>query len=197
MKIGILTQPLQANYGGLLQNYALQQVLLRAGHEVETIDWTPSYKSLRYRLYRIKWTILSFLFPKKFPKLKYQPTDDEKKVIQQHTNHFISTYIHHTKTIMFKDGFRHQAKVGKYDAYVVGSDQCWRPCYNAFLSSMFLDFAKDEKVKRIAYAASFGTDQWEFTQEMTSICTPLAQKFNFVSVREYSGIKLCKEHLGV
>ena len=97
MKIGILTQPLQANYGGLLQNYALQQVLLRAGHEVETIDWTPSNKSLRYRLYRIKWTILSFLFPKKFPKLKYQPTDDEKKVIQQHTNHFISTYIHHTK----------------------------------------------------------------------------------------------------
>lgn len=197
MKIGILTQPLQANYGGLLQNYALQQVLLRAGHEVETIDWTPSYKSLRYRLYRIKWTILSFLFPKKFPKLKYQPTDDEKKVIQQHTNHFISTYIHHTKTIMFKDGFRHQAKVGKYDAYVVGSDQCWRPCYNAFLSSMFLDFAKDEKVKRIAYAASFGTDQWEFTQEETLICSPLAQKFDFVSVREDSGVNLCKDHLGV
>ena len=197
MKIGILTQPLQANYGGLLQNYALQQVLLRAGHEVETIDWTPSYKSLRYRLYRIKWTILSFLFPKKFPKLKYQPTDDEKKVIQQHTNHFISTYIHHTKTIMFKDGFRHQAKVGKYDAYVVGSDQCWRPRYNAFLTSMFLDFAKDEKVKRIAYAASFGTDQWEFTQEETLICSPLAQKFDFVSVREDSGVNLCKDHLGV
>ena len=62
MKIGILTQPLHANYGGLLQNYALQQVLLRAGHEVETIDWTPSYKSLRYRLYRIKWTILIYHF---------------------------------------------------------------------------------------------------------------------------------------
>lgn len=39
MKIGILTQPLHANYGGLLQNYALQQTLIRAGHEVETIDW--------------------------------------------------------------------------------------------------------------------------------------------------------------
>lgn len=145
MKIGILTQPLQANYGGLLQNYALQQVLLRAGHEVETIDWTPSNKSLRSRLYRIKWTILPFLFPKKYPKLRYQPTDEERKVIQQHTNHFISTYIHHTKTIMCRDGFSHQAKVGKYDAYVVGSDQCWRPCYNAFLSSMFLNFTKDEK----------------------------------------------------
>lgn len=197
MKIGILTQPLHANYGGLLQNYALQQVLLRAGHEVETIDWSPSNKSLRSRLYRIKWTILPFLFPKKYPKLRYQPTDEERKVIQQHTNHFISTYIHHTKTIMCRDGFSHQAKVGKYDAYVVGSDQCWRPCYNAFLSSMFLIFAKDEKAKRIAYAASFGTDQWEFTQEMTSICSPLAQKFDFVSVREDSGVKLCKEHLGV
>lgn len=197
MKIGILTQSLQANYGGLLQNYALQQVLLRAGHEVETIDWTPSNKSLRYRLYRIKCTILSFLFPKKYLKLRYQPTDEEKKVIQQHTNHFISTYIHHTKTIMFKDGFSRQAKVGKYDAYVVGSDQVWRPRYNAFLTSMFLDFAKEEKPKRIAYAASFGTDQWEFTQEMTSICAPLAQKFDFVSVREDSGVKLCKEHLGV
>ena len=197
MKIGILTQPLHANYGGILQNYALQQVLLRAGHEVETIDWTPSYKSLRYRLYRIKWTILSFLFPKKFPKLKYQPTDDEKKVIQQHTNHFISTYIHHTKTIMFKDGFRHQAKVGKYDAYVVGSDQCWRPCYNTFLKSMFLDFVKDKQVKRIAYAASFGTDKWEFTPQQTRGCKALAQQFNLVTVREDSGVKLCKEHLGV
>ena len=197
MRIGILTQPLQANYGGLLQNYALQQVLLRAGHEVETIDWTPSNKSLRSRLYRIKWTILPFLYPKKYPKLRYQPTAEERKVIQQHTNHFISTYIHHTKTITFNGGFRRQAKVGNYDAYVVGSDQCWRPRYNAFLTSMFLDFVKEEKPKRIAYAASFGTDQWEFTQEMTSICAPLAQKFDFVSVREDSGVKLCKDHLGV
>ena len=197
MKIGILTQPLQANYGGLLQNYALQQVLLRAGHEVETIDWTPSNKSLRSKLYRIKWTILSFLFPKKYPKLRYQPKDEERKVIQQHTNHFISTYIHHTKTIMFKDGFRHQAKVGKYDAYVVGSDQCWRPCYNTFLKSMFLDFVKDKQVKRIAYAASFGTDKWEFTPQQTRGCKALAQQFNLVTVREDSGVKLCKEHLGV
>ena len=39
MKIGILTQALQSNYGGIVQNYALQQVLIGAGHKVETIDW--------------------------------------------------------------------------------------------------------------------------------------------------------------
>lgn len=197
MKIGILTQPLHANYGGLLQNYALQQVLLRAGHEVETIDWTPSNKSLRNRLSRIKWALLSTLFRNKFQKPRYQPTDKEKRIIQQHTNQFIDSYIHRTKIISSIDGFSYQAKIGKYDAYVVGSDQCWRPRYNAFLSAMFLDFVKEEKAKRIAYAASFGTDQWEYSPEMTAICASLAQKFDFVSVREDSGVRLCKDYLGV
>ena len=198
MKIGILTQPLQANYGGLLQNYALQQVLLQAGHEVETIDWFyPLYKSWRVKLFKTKYALLKVLFPQKYPKLRYQPTEEERKVIQRNTNHFISTYINHTEKVRSKEGFITKAKEGNYDAYVVGSDQCWRPRYNAFLSSMFLDFAKEEKPKRIAYAASFGTDQWEFTEEMTSICAPLAQRFDFVSVREDSGVKLCKEHLGV
>ena len=116
MKIGILTQPLHANYGGLLQNYALQQVLIRAGHEVETIDWQPNNKTLRSQLYRIKWAILSVLCPKKYPKLRYQPNEKEQRVIRQHTNHFISTYIHHTPTILSKGGFSKQAKNGKYYA---------------------------------------------------------------------------------
>ena len=33
MRIGILTQPLRTNYGGLLQAFALQTVLTRLGHE--------------------------------------------------------------------------------------------------------------------------------------------------------------------
>ena len=60
MKISILTQPLQTNYGGLLQNYALQQTLIREGHNVDTIDWSLPNKSLHYKLYRIKWNILFF-----------------------------------------------------------------------------------------------------------------------------------------
>ena len=198
MKIGIITQPLQANYGGLLQNYALQQVLLRAGHELETIDWFyPSYHSLRERLYRIKRAMLSVFFPEKYPKLRYKITEEERKVIQRNTNHFISTYINHTEKVRTKEGFITKAKEGDYEVYVVGSDQCWRPKYNPFLASMFLDFAKDDKVKRIAYAASYGTDQWELTPKQTEICAPLAQQFDFVSVREDSGVKLCKDHLGV
>lgn len=39
MKIGIITQPLHTNYGGLLQNYALQQV------DVITLDQIEHYRS--------------------------------------------------------------------------------------------------------------------------------------------------------
>ena len=38
MKIGILTHPLRTNYGGVLQNYALQKTLSNLGHDVLTID---------------------------------------------------------------------------------------------------------------------------------------------------------------
>ncbi len=196
MKIGILTQPLHSNYGGLLQNYALQQTLIRLGHEVETIDWEGG-SGLHETLYRIKIRVLHTLFPNKYPQLKYRPNKKERAIIQRNTHHFINTYINHTEAMHSYEEFVKQASKGKYDAYVVGSDQCWRPCYNAFLPSMFLDFVQDKQVKRIAYAASFGTDKWEFTPQQTAVCVPLAKKFDMVSVREDSGVKLCKEHLGV
>lgn len=196
MKIGILTQPLHANYGGILQNYALQQVLKQMGHEVWTIDWGNG-SGLRETLYRMKVRVLHTLLPYKFPPLRYKPNDKERAIIQRNTNHFINTYINHTEVVHSYEGFGSQAEKGKYDVYVVGSDQCWRPCYNAFLSSMFLDFVHDKQVKRIAYAASFGTDKWEFTPQQTAVCAPLAKKFDIVTVREDSGVKLCKQHLDV
>lgn len=196
MKIGILTQPLQANYGGLLQNYALQQTLVRAGHEVETIDWGGG-SGLRAMLYRMKVRVLHAFLPNRFSPLKYKPNNNEQAIIQRNTNHFINTYINHTEAIHSYDGFVRQAAKGGYDAYVVGSDQCWRPCYNAFLPSMFLDFVQDKQVKRIAYAASFGTDKWEFSPQQTAVCASLAQKFDLVTVREDSGVTLCKDYLGV
>lgn len=196
MKIGILTQPLHANYGGLLQNYALQQTLIHAGHEVETIDWGAP-KSLRVRLYRLKMQFIATWLPEKYPVVKYQPSKKELSIIWQNTNHFIRTYIKHTAPLHSFKEFKTHADNGQYGAYVVGSDQCWRPCYNSFLTSMFLDFTVGQNVKRLSYAASFGTDKWEFTPEQTAVCLPLAQRFDLVTVREDSGVKLCKEHLGV
>ena len=64
MKIGILTQPLHNNYGGLLQNYALQQVLKGMGHEVKTIDHGAKTVSKIHKLLydiKINYCILFFI----------------------------------------------------------------------------------------------------------------------------------------
>jgi len=66
-----------------------------------------------------------------------------------------------------------------------------------YLGNMFLDFWPDFSGKRIAYAASFGGSEWIYTEEQEKTCGNLAKKFNAISVREASGVQLCKEHFGV
>jgi Polysaccharide pyruvyl transferase. len=84
-----------------------------------------------------------------------------------------------------------------FDAIIVGSDQIWRPCLNENIENSYLAFATNWNIKRVAYATSFGTNEWEYTKEETSLCRYLVSLFNDVSVREDSGIELCKEYLGV
>lgn len=50
MKIGILTLPLHANYGGILQAYALQTVLERMGHEPVHFNKSQKIPLIRARL---------------------------------------------------------------------------------------------------------------------------------------------------
>ena len=200
MKIGILTQPLHKNYGGLLQNYALQQVLKRMGYEVETIDHGSMSVPCIYRLFlSIKAYFLHILFPSRYKKQRYTPNMKEVAIIRQNTDYFINKYISRSKVLHSSKEFDDISKTNKYDAYVVGSDQCWRPMYNgSFLLEMFLNFAEHQaRVKRIAYAASFGTIEWEFSREMTMICSKLAKKFDLITVREASGVELCRKYLGV
>lgn len=198
MKIGILTQPLHNNYGGLLQNFALQQALLQLGIEPVTIDHTSRklewWKDLLYKCYYYIWLLLH---PSQIKNQKYQPSDKENEIISRNTSGFIKRYIRKTKTFRNDRDLLKIIEEEHFDGYVVGSDQCWRPTYSGgFLKEMFLCFA-DDNVKRVAYAASFGTDQWEFTPEMTAVCAKLAKKFDLITVREKSGVDLCKAYLGV
>lgn len=198
MKIGILTQPLHTNYGGLLQNYALQQILIRLGHYPITLDQKcKSYPKWYIFLGRIKGWIV-YLCKRQNNKPRYTLNEEEDRIIRKHTIAFIDKYIRHSKKCAGSDDFKTVAKTLGIESYVVGSDQCWRPCYNMYLKDMFLDFCKDMDVKkRVAYAASFGSNMWEFTTAQTAVCSELAQYFDTITVREYSGVKFCKQYLGV
>lgn len=189
MRIGIITQPLYANYGGVLQNWALQQVLIKLGHEPITIDYLPTRSIKSFILSTIKSLILWFipLRRRKFLQRKYK-----RKYLFEG---FIARHIKKTEVCyQYSMNYIEQYKL---EALIVGSDQVWRPMYNDCLYDMFLQFAENFKGKKIAYAASFGVDNWEFSDEQTKICSSLIKQFDVISVREYSGKSLCKNYLGV
>lgn len=191
MKVGIVTQPLSANYGGILQNYALQQALKKIGHEPFTFD-LGKYTWCDWFVVVCK-TIIKKCLKRN---CSFPETPTQKKRIEQPLRDFVLRKI---KLMHPRCKRLDKSLVDKYklDALVVGSDQVWRPLYNYYISDMFFDFAKDKDVKRVAYAASFGTDNWEYNATQENICKSLAKKFDAVSVREDSGVMLCKEKLDV
>ena len=193
MNIAIVTLPLTNNYGGLLQNFAMQQILRKLGHNTITIDIKAKSNTPLW-LFFCSWikTILLYFIPRKRRKFaKFVLYYHRKKWSADFMSSFVKT------TQMFK---RLEKKIildYRIDGIVVGSDQVWRPKYNCRLEDMFLKFAERIPIKRVAYAASFGVDRWEYTFKQSCACSRLAKKFDAVSVREESGVKLCKEHLGV
>lgn len=59
----------------------------------------------------------------------------------------------------------------------------------------YLDFTKGWDIKRIAYAASFGVDTWEYNPRDTKNALKAIQRFDAVSTREQSGVTLSKDYL--
>lgn len=190
MRIGILTQHFLLNYGGIIQNFALQQVLLKLGHEPLTFEHDTCYSRARWLLRTVKQMLQTC-------SLKGLPVYPVYKGRIGNEN-FIKFVLKNIRSVTVKDFTPDLTQKYGLDAYVVGSDQVWRPAFNlgARLGNMFLDFA-DEKVKKLSYAASFGCKEWEYTEEQELMCAKLAKRFDAISVREASGVNLCKEHFEV
>ena len=200
MRIGILTLPLHTNYGGILQAYALQTVLERMGHEVVVFD-TPNKCPL--------------------PPLWKLPLSFAKRILLKSMGRidriFIESYNNRVYTVITKEiqpfidekihrkVFANFSKIGarEFDAIVVGSDQVWRsiyfvPMWLGFpIENAYLSFTKGWNLKRISYAASFGTDKWEYNEEQTLHSREALQMFDAVSVREENGVKLCKQYFDI
>ena len=196
MRIGVITLYLYNNFGGILQAYALQKVLNNLGHDAILIDkpkyikYGPVYR--RYAKY-IRNFILKYLCGKDIPVRPDIENIKIRKTISIHTERFINQYIKRHFSTDYTD-----ITADSYNSIIVGSDQIWKPQYfHLNIEKAFLDFTAGWNIKRISYAASFGTDQWEYTDEQTAHCAELLKKFNAVSVRESSAVELCKEKLCV
>ena len=196
MKISILTLPLHANYGGIIQAYALQTTLERMGHEVSVISRPlrlhPGKLACIKYVKRFIWKYLLHRNQFVFLEERY---NRRQKLIETNTKIFIEQNIN-LKNIQNLS----ELKKEEFDAIVVGSDQVWRPVYfcgmfKSKLENAYLEFAKDWDIKRVAYAPSFGTDEWEYDKNQTAACSQLIQQFDAVSVREESGVEFCKRYL--
>lgn len=189
MRIGIYTQQLRNNYGGILQNYALQQVLKKLGHDPITLDYRPRSNFFWYLLSQLKTIILILIGKKRsFRKYKKEPQRSS------YTSPFIQKYIKTSWRMQFVTPIT--PYILKIECAITGSDQVWRPCYNT-LSNSFLSFIKNKRVIKIAYAASFGVDFWEYSEKQTYQCRDWVKNFKAVSVRENSGVGLCENHLSI
>lgn len=186
MRIGIITQPLGHNYGGILQNYALQQVLKQLGKNPRTIDFVCP-KHLEKRIKHIVQSLIHFRKPDKWllPPKRYKVA---KKFIFRHIRRTYTIRRYRANTV----------RLYRFDAIIAGSDQIWRPMYNiGMLNDRYFNFVGNLPVKKIVYGASFGTDEWEYSPELTRTCRTLAQKIDAVSVREKSGVEFCRQYFGI
>lgn len=184
MKIGIFTLPLENNYGGNLQNYAMQQTLKCLGHEVYTIDWhrKKEYGNLPHQLIGYFHRLYCYYIKKEDVSICWNPffSKNEFDVISSKERPFLQEYINFTdKTTLGQ--LKQIDEEYQFDAYVVGSDQVWVHSYS---KSAFLDFVKRKGVIKIAYAASSNERAWTRYPELVDVCSELSKGFRGLSVRE-------------
>ena len=191
-KIAILTQQLGHNYGGIIQNFALQNVLKSLDYAPMTINRVPDnpHSKLKITISRYKSLFYRYILNRK--NVTYL---DYRKISFNNTQ-FIKRNLKLSPELSSTHSIEKYFSKENFDAVVVGSDQVWRPSYSPDIFNFYLDFLKDNtQVKKTAYAASFGTSAWEYSEAQEQQCRDLIQQFDAVSVREKSGIQLCENFL--
>lgn len=203
MKIGILTQPLHCNYGGIMQAWALQQALRRMGHEPELIarQWTApmGVMAVARRIGSFAKTLFLKGLRHRNDLLLRNPLSRNYSPVRPEScdRQFVKDQVAKTCSI-YSDG-KLRAVIAKrdYDAFVVGSDQVWREIYSPRIETYFLDFLNaSDRRRRIAYGASFGTDSAYISEEKLPACRALLRRFDAVSVREDGGLRIAREVFG-
>lgn len=200
-KIALLTMYYDNNYGGNLQRYALVTTLQQLGCDVECLYIRQNWSNQGLKYWIIK-TLKQFvkhyiLWRKNEPLFLWKVEKTEYLQMIAVTEPFYERNIPHSSVLYGKLWLKNYVRKHKNDAYIVGSDQVWRKNYveRFGLGTWFFDFLPaNYSGKRIAYGASFGVDEKEYTTEDQNEIRPLFNQFTAVSVREKSGLELLKEY---
>lgn len=112
----------------------------------------------------------------------------------QQTIDFLKRYFHTGRNRSFGD----MAEFNKFcDAFMLGSDQMWTPAtLNLVGYTFFLDFVEKNK-RKIAFSTSFGHGDFIADKEILETAGDYLRRFTAVSVRENSGVEVCRKRFGV
>ena len=181
MKVGIISIFDNNNHGNRLQNYALQQVLLRYADQVVTIKNKPYYgKANRFaRMLPIAESVL-------FNRLLGM---HRRARIVGFTNKYVTAgkgcYWYDRGDVTLKEA-------DQCDLYCAGSDQVWNPTMGRGGSLDYLGFVPSERT--FSYAASFGVE--ELPVEHRPAARDGMQHIRYLSVREDAGAEIVKDLTG-
>ena len=155
------------NYGCVLTTFALIKVLQTLGKNILLIDNSGFFNYEKF--------------------FKYPTPFNQKDFLSQYTD--ISNKLYTIQELKKMNN--------KINTFVVGSDQLFTASLindcNGY--TYFLDFV-DTCKRKISYATSFGPNPY-FSDKNFNIIKPLLQKFNAISVRENTYIKLIKKNFNI
>ncbi|MDH8700984.1 hypothetical protein M2138_000322 [Dysgonomonadaceae bacterium PH5-43] len=194
-KVGIISYHAVPNYGAVLQTFALYKTLENLGVKPYIINRQATKVYFGKRASFVRYYLLKTLPLSLFRKLN-------KLVLPKHVSNFYNKYLNSVSKPFFSD-----ESLCKYnfdlDYIIAGCDQIWNfhmaEEHSEHLSfNFFLNFIKKPNIKKLSYAASFGKNYWDNDiNEETKYIKDLINKFSHISVRETSGVKLCKEIFNV
>lgn len=181
MKIGIITFHRTANYGAIIQAYALQEFLKGQGHDVYIIDYVPNI---------IRQRIRDVFLTKDIRTIPVRIQSYQKYML---LNRFVDKEMKLTKRYTSNDEL--QEYPPDFELFISGSDQIW----NKFFTfqgegnptfTYFLDFVPEGR-KKISYATSLGFCQAD--EKYNSLVKGWLEKYSAVSVRESSARHILRQ----
>lgn len=173
------------NYGAALQAYATVEFLSKYDYTVEVIDYYPEdlkdFGTIRNSLCDLFNASRNIFLRIILSVIKTRGTKKLKKVF----NRFIDNEL--PLTAPFYSCQQLKEELPKADFYCTGSDQVWNNYYRNFDDSFFLEFAPNGS-KCFSLSSSFGKEN--FTEEEELYIRRMLKKYDYLSVREQSGVNI-------
>ncbi len=188
MKIATITCHNVYNVGASLQAYALVRYLQDLGHDVQIIDYEPSY----LRHYKL-WGVDNPAYDRPVLREIYGALKLPRRIRARHSlkkrqfDAFTRKYLPLTKK-MYASNEELRCDPPQAELYIAGSDQIWNPYFkNGLDPAFYLEFAPKGAV-RASYAASFAVERVKAEEKEKII--PMLNQFDFISVRESTGLDI-------